>query len=193
MSRRRPQMTPRKDKVSPRSARVSSGRSREASGSDLGRISEAFSSNLRARARAARYPPHSQSSCSRCSRHVGPFASWCLLVLCAGSSRRSLCFSPRVFRRCAQHVFAAFPGIEPESSEKDARETHGCASWCFALVLLAVVCARLLVLSVACDACGSRFSRASRSSIARYPFLGCFSGPLDFRRMQHSPHENLVF
>ena len=43
----------------------------------------------------------------------------------------------------------------------------GCASWCFALVLLAIVCASLLVFSVACDACGSRFSRASRSSIAR--------------------------
>ena len=39
-------------------------------------------------------------------------------MLCSGSSRRSLCFSPRVFRRCAQHVFAAFPGIEPESSEQ---------------------------------------------------------------------------
>ena len=44
----------------------------------------------------------------------------------------------------------------------------GCASWCFALVLLAIVCASLLVFSVACDACGSRFSRASRSSIARF-------------------------
>ena len=43
-----------------------------------------------------------------------------------------------------------------------------CASWCFALVLLAIVCASLLVFSVACDACGSRFSRASRSSIARF-------------------------
>ena len=69
--------------------------------------------------------------------------------------------------RCGSYVFAAFLWIEPESSEKDARETHGCASWCFALLLLAVACARLLVFSVACDACGSRFSRASRSSIAR--------------------------
>ena len=93
-------MTPRRGKMSPRRARVSSGRSWEASGSDLGPISEAFLSNLRARARAARHPPHSQSLCSRCSRHVGLFASWCLLVLCSGSSRRSLCFSPRVFRRC---------------------------------------------------------------------------------------------
>ena len=56
----------------------------------------------------------------------------------------------------------------------------GCASWCFALVLLAVVCASLLVFSVACDACGSRFSRASRSSIARFHFLGLFSNPFDF-------------
>ena len=112
----------------------------------------------------------------------------------------------------AQHVFSAFPGIEPESSGKNARETHetlqlqtpgeraqraskgctrpttlailmlallsprwlGCASWCFALVLLAVVCASLLVFSVACDACGSRFSRASRSSLARFLFWGVF-------------------
>ena len=71
MTPRRAQMTPRRGKMSPRRARVSSGRSREASGSDLGMISEAFPSNLRARARAARHPPHSQSSCSRCSRHVG--------------------------------------------------------------------------------------------------------------------------
>ena len=83
--------------MSPRRAKVSSGR--EASESDLGRIPEAFSSNLRAPL-PTRHPPYSQSSCSRCSRHVGPFASWCLLVLCSGSSRRSLCFSPRVFRRC---------------------------------------------------------------------------------------------
>ena len=31
---------------------------------------------------------------------LATLASWCLLVLCSGSSRRSLCFSPRVFRRC---------------------------------------------------------------------------------------------
>ena len=57
-----------------------------------------------------------------------------------------------------------------------------CASWCFALVLLAIVCASLLVFSVACDACGSRFSRASRSSLVRFPFWGCFSEPLDFSK-----------
>ena len=71
--------------------------------------------------------------------------------------------------------------------------THGCASWCFALLLLAVACARLLVFSVACDACGSRFSRASRSSIARFPFLVSFSSLSIFRKMPHPPHENLVF
>ena len=31
---------------------------------------------------------------------LATLVSWCLLVLCSGSSRRSLCFSPRVFRRC---------------------------------------------------------------------------------------------
>ena len=38
-------MTPRRPDMSPRRAKVSSGRSRAASGSDLERISEAFSSN----------------------------------------------------------------------------------------------------------------------------------------------------
>ena len=57
-----------------------------------------------------------------------------------------------------------------------------CASWCFALVLLAIVCASLLVFSVACDACGSRFSRASRSSLVRFPFWGCSSNPWIFQK-----------
>ena len=67
------------------------------------------------------------------------------------------------------------------------------AFWCFALVLLAVVCASLLVLSVACvcfsprvsvacEAFGSRFSRASRSSIARFLILGVFLEPLVFSK-----------
>ena len=50
------------------------------------------------------------------------------------------------------------------------------------MLLLAVACARLLVFSVACDACGSRFSRASRSSIARFLILGVFLEPLVFSK-----------
>ena len=207
MSPRRPQMTPRRVKMSPRRAKVSSGRSREASGSDSGTISEACSSNATrprrsqlkspARARSARArlqagaaarmfsqpsPGSSQiapKKRSRNSRNVpapnarraraareqglhathhtrnldardalATLASLCLLVLCSGSSRRSLCFSPRVFRRLR--------------------------------------CLRL-------------------SLLTRFPFLvsqvsilggvfGVFSNPLVFfRKMQHSPHENLVF
>ena len=119
----------------------------------MGRISDAFPSNARRPRRSLLKPP-ARARSARARLQAG-----------AGS-----------------HVFAAFPGIEPESSEKDARETHGCASWCFALLLLAVACARLLVFSVACDACGSRFSRASRSSIARFHFLGLFSNPLNFSK-----------
>ena len=52
-----------------------------------------------------------------------------------------------------------------------------CASWCFALVLLAVLCASLLVLSVACEACGSRFSRAPRSSLVRFHRFAHSAGP----------------
>ena len=160
--------------MNPKRAKVSSGRSREASGSDLGRISEAFSSNATrprrsqlkspARARSARArlqagaaarmfsqpsPGSSQKVLekkrTRNSRNVpSPNArraraacflslprdrarklrtktlekltkrsssnldarvalttlAWlCLVVLCSGSSRRCLCFSPRVFRR----------------------------------------------------------------------------------------------
>ena len=59
----------------------------------------------------------------------------------------------------------------------------GCASWCFALVLLAVVCASLLVFSVACDACGSRFSRASRSSLVRFGNVSA-PGPPAFEKWE---------
>ena len=71
---------------------------------------------------------------------LATLALLCLVVLCSGSSRR-LCFSPRVFRRLQ----------------------------CLRLSLLTrllAVCASLLVFSVACNA---RFSRAFRSSIARFP------------------------
>ena len=170
MSPRRPKMTAQNEPQEGQSEL------REASGSDLGRISEAFTSNAMrprrsqlkspARARSARArlqagaaarifsqpsPGSSQTALEKRTRNsrnapapnarraraareqglhathhtrnldarvaLATLASLCLVVLCSGSSRRSLCFSPRVFRRCAQHVFAAFPWIEPESSE----------------------------------------------------------------------------
>ena len=170
--------SPRRAKASPRRAKGSSGRSRKPPGSDLGRISEAFSSNaMRPRRSQLKSPARARSARAR---------------LQAGAAAR-------MFSQPS-------PGSSQKAPEKNARETHetfqlqtpgeraqraskgctrptplailmlallsscwrGCASWCFALVLLAVVCASLLVCSVACDACGSRFSRASRSSIARF-------------------------
>ena len=69
----------------------------------------------------------------------------------------------------------------------------GCASWCFALVLLAVVCASLLMFSVACDACGSRFSRASRSSLVRFRFLGVVCNPPRFFEKCNTLHTKTLF
>ena len=201
-------MAPRRAKMSPRRARVSSGRSREASGSDLGPISEAFLSSLRARARAARHPPHSQSSCSRCSTlgYLLRGASWCFaLVLLA-----VLCASLLVFSVAARSMFSQpSPGSSQKAPNKNARETHemfqlqspgeraqraskGCtrpttlailmlamlsprwlrgASWCFALVLLAFLCASLLVCSVAVEACGLAPEQGYRLVLR----LACFS------------------
>ena len=128
------------------------------------------------------------------------------------------------------HVFSAFPGIEPESSGKNARATHetlqlqtpgeraqraskGCtrpttlailmlamlsprwlrgASWCFALVLLAVLCASLLVCSVAVEACGLAPEQGYRLVLR----LACFlSLPQDrarkFRKQARETHETL--
>ena len=177
MTPRRPQMTPRRAKRSPRRAKVSSGRL-------PGAFWAGFPTHFQA-TRGDRDAPYSNRRRGR----VAPEQGYRLVL-------RLACFlslprdRARKFRKQArethetlqlqtpgqraQHVFAAFPGIEPESSEKDARETHGCASWCFALVLLAVVCARLLVFSVACDACGSRFSRASRSLDGQVSYFRCF-------------------
>ena len=61
------------------------------------------------------------------------------------------------------------------------------------MLLLAVAGARLLVFSVACDACGSRFSRASRSSIARFVFLVCFFDPLRFFEKGNTFHTKTLF
>ena len=50
------------------------------------------------------------------------------------------------------------------------------------MLLLAVACARLLVFSVACDDCGSRFSRASRSLDSQVSIFGVFFEALDFSK-----------
>ena len=67
----------------------------------------------------------------------------CLVVLCSGSSRRCLCFSPRVFRRLR--------------------------------------CLRLSLLT--------RFPFL----VSQVSLLGVFFRTPRFRKMQHPPHENLVF
>ena len=67
---------------------------------------------------------------------LATLASWCLLVLCSGSSRRSLCFSPRVFRRCrglrasararlqAGAASRMFSQPSPGSSQKAPEQKH---------------------------------------------------------------------
>ena len=79
-----------------------------------------------------------------------------------------------------------FSQPSPGSNQKAQKKTHekltAVPRGAFTLLLLAFACARLLVFSVACDDCGSRFSRASRSSIARFLILGVFLEPLVFTK-----------
>ena len=156
----------------------------EASGSVLGRISDAFPSNARRPRRPLLKPP-ARARSARARLQAGAAARM-FSQPSPGSSQKALEKNARGIHETFQ---LQTPGERAQRASKGCtRPTTlailmlamlsprwlGCASWCFALVLLAVVCASLLVFSVACDACGSRFSRASRSSLVRFPSGGVF-------------------
>ena len=154
MNPRRPQMTPRRGKMSPRRAGESSGRFREASGSDLGRISEAFPSNARRPRRSLLKPP-ARARSARARLQAGAAARM--------FSQPSPGSSQKARNRNARETHETFQLQTP--GERAQRASKGCtrpttlailmlamlsprwlrgASWCFALVLLAVLCASLL-------------------------------------------------
>ena len=61
------------------------------------------------------------------------------------------------------------------------------------LLLLAVACTRFLVFFVACDACGSRFSRASRSLDSQVSLFRCFSRTPRFFEKCNTLHAKTLF
>ena len=174
MSPRRPQMTPRRVKMSPRRAKVSSGRL-------PGAFWAGFPTHFQA-TRGDRDAPYSNRRRGRAAPEQGYRLA--LRLACFLSLPRDQPESSgKNARGTHETLQLQTPGERAQRASKGCtRPTTrailmlallsprwlGCASWCFALFLLAVVCASLLVFSVACDACGSRFSRASRSSIARF-------------------------
>ena len=223
--------------MSPRRPKMS----REASGSDLGRISEAFS-KFKQRDATETLPTQIAGYAPEQGYRLALRLA-CFLSLPQDRARKLWKKTHEKLTKrssskrpaSARSMFSQpSPGSSQKAPKTNARETHEtfqiqtpgeraqraskgctrpttlailmlallsprwlrCASWCFALVLLAIVCASLLVFSVACDACGSRFSRASRSSLVRF-FWRCFLfffETLDFfEKAQHHPHENLVF
>ena len=164
MSPRGPQMTPRRAKRSPRRAKVSSGRL-------PGAFWEGFPTHFQA-TRGDRDAPSSNRRRGR----VAPEQGYRLAL-------RLVCFR-------------SLPRDRARKLRKRRTRNSRLCLVVLCLLLLAVACTRFLVFSVACDACGSRFSRASRSSTARFLLGGkisVFSNPSIFEKMQHPPHENLVF
>ena len=149
MSPRRPKMTLRRPNMTPRRAKRSPRRAKVSSGRLPGAFWEGFPTHFQA-TRGDRDAPYSNRRRGR----VAPEQGYRLALRLA--------------------CFRSLPRDRAREFRKRRTRNSRLCTVVLCLLLLAVVCARLLVFSVACDACGSRFSRASRSSIARFRFLGVF-------------------
>ena len=146
----------------------------EASGSVLGRISDAFPSNARrprrsllkppARARSARARLQAGAA-ARMFSQPSPGSSQKVPETSTRNSRNAPAPNARPARAAC---FRSLPRDRARKLRKRRTRNSRLCLVVLCLLLLAVACARLLVFSVACDACGSRFSRASRSLLARF-------------------------
>ena len=146
MSPRRPQMTLRRPQMTPRRAKRSPRRAKVSSGRLPGAFWEGFPTHFQA-TRGDRDAPYSNRRRGR----VAPEQGYRLAL-------RLVCFR-------------SLPRDRARKLRKRRTRNSRLCLVVLCLLLLAVACTRLLVFSVACDACGSRFSRASRSSIARFTWI----------------------